>query len=561
MTPEQTSETIDQLARRAYEDLLRRIRAGETPREAADAALAAFRGPYYQQVADALSAILKASIGPADIKAWPVGKVKLSQALYAHHRAISAATAATVNAHLQGLHSARDLAKTLYEGYDFKPDTLKVVAKLPKYLRVKFNAARAAKLKTPALRAAYLQAIQAAEAGAGQAELEKILKVAFYERNRYLANRIARTEIARAQNAQIARELLADEQIGFVQIRLSSKHPKTDICDLHAKLDAYGLGPGVYPKAEAPLPPFHPHCYCLQRPILSIPPGQKVKARPNAARAFLKSLPADEARQVMGGKERLRRVLEDGDSIEAVVNTNVDPLYHAKRMGEVADNPLVKAARLSSNSVNTLLAENEKLTIPARLHPVSAAFDFPDEPEYEPIRRALAAIDAAHDDGDLPALPIELARDLTDGNDGEYWGDDARAFKIRIAALSKIKEFSLACEVGHFLDHQALAPGQGYATLDPQGALLDVLLSIQLSKSAQGIQSYAHDAKAYGYLNDESEWWSRAYAQWVALRSGSAILKKQADHVIHDEVGFWEWKDFEPIAKAIDVLFRQKGWL
>ncbi|MDG4557910.1 MAG: hypothetical protein P9F19_11075 [Candidatus Contendobacter sp.] len=279
--------------------------------------------------------ILKASLGPADIKAWPVGPVKLSQALYAHHRAISAATAATVNAHLQGLHSARDLAKTLYEGYDFKPDTLQVVAKLPKYLRVKFNAARAAKLKTPALRAAYLQAIQAAEAGAGQAQLEQVLKVAFYERNRYLANRIARTEIARAQNAQIARELLADEQIGFVQIRLSSKHPKTDICDLHAKLDAYGLGPGVYPKAEAPLPPFHPHCYCLQRPILSIPPGQKVQAQPNAARAFLKSIPPDEARQVMGGKERLRRVLEDGDSIEAVVNTNVDPLYHAKRMGDI----------------------------------------------------------------------------------------------------------------------------------------------------------------------------------------------------------------------------------
>lgn len=282
MTPDQASESIDQLARRAYEDLLRRIRAGETPRAAADAALAAFRGPYYQQVAEALSVILKASLGPADIKAWPVGPVKLSQALYAHHRAISAATAATVNAHLQGLHSARDLAKTLYEGYDFKPDTLKVVAKLPKYLRMEFDRALAAKLKTPALRAAYLQAIQAAEAGAGQAQLEQVLKVAFYERNRYLANRIARTEIARAQNAQIARELLADEQIGFVQIRLSSKHPKTDICDLHARLDAYGLGPGVYPKAEAPLPPFHPHCYCLQRPILSIPPGQR--SRPGRTR-------------------------------------------------------------------------------------------------------------------------------------------------------------------------------------------------------------------------------------------------------------------------------------
>jgi hypoxanthine-guanine phosphoribosyltransferase len=369
VTPDQASEHIDQLARRAYEDLLRRIRAGETPREAAAAALAAFRGPYYQQIADALNAILNASLGPADIKAWPVGKVKLSQALYAHHRAIAAATAATVDAHLQGLHSARDLAKTLYEGYDFKPDTLKVVARLPRYLRVEFDRSMAAKLKTPALRAAYLQAIQAAEAGAGQAAREKVLTVAFYERNRYLANRIARTEIARAQNAQLARELLADDRIGFVQIRLSSKHPRPDICDLHAKLDAYGLGPGVYPKADAPLPPFHPHCYCLQRPILSIPPGQQVKARPNAARAFLKALPAAEARQVMGGAERLRRVLDDGDSIEAVVNTNVDPLYHARRMGDMLEpaGPVVP--------IRERARQNDGMTKPERIPWTTASTD------------------------------------------------------------------------------------------------------------------------------------------------------------------------------------------
>ena len=227
----------------------------------------------------------------------------------------------------------------------------------------------------------------------------------------------------------------------------------------------------------------------------------------------------------------------------------------------MTETPHIKPARLSSDAIDVALVENEQLTIPRRLHPVSDAFNFPDEPEYAPIRRALAAIDAAHDDGDLPPLPIEVARDLKKGNDGEYWGDDTHAFKIRIAALSKIKEFSLACEVGHFLDHQALAPGQGYATLDPQGPMLDVLLSIQLSKSAQGIQSYAHDAKAYDYLNDETEWWSRAYAQWVALRSGSAILKKQADYVIENEVGYWEWDDFKPISEAIDLLFRQKGWL
>lgn len=431
MTQDQTSEAIDQLARRAYEELLRRIRAGETPRAAAEAALAAFRGPYYQQVADALSAILKESLGPAAIKAWPVGKVKLSQALYAWHRAISSAAAATVNAHLQGLHSARELAKTLYEGYDFKPDTLKVVARLPRYLRVEFDRAKAAALKTPALRAAYLQAIQAAEAGAGQAKLEQALKVAFYERNRYYANRIARTEIHRAQAAQTARDILAEPEIGFVQIVLSSKHPKVDICDLHAKLDAYERGPGVYPKAEAPLPPFHPHCFCLIRPLLSIEPNRPVKARANAAQAYLKSLPAAEARQVMGGKERLRRVLEDGESIEDVVNTNVDPLYHAKRMGD-ALGPVVPIRERSRQ--NERMAKPERLPWTSVLTDVDIVADtalVQGHPAYRPAKQ-----------GDLDAA-LQLVSDVMSDDLIARLREKYAAFRPLLTGVHAVEDVSV----------------------------------------------------------------------------------------------------------------------
>ena len=296
-------------------------------------------------------------------------------------------------------------------------------------------------------------------------------------------------------------------------------------------------------------------------PKIDLPPKLKPNFNPKAERAFLASLPANEARQVAGSIEKRDRILAGKATLEEVYNEGKDELYKWKRVGDIVETPQVKAARLSSKAIDSALAEDEKLTIPARLRPVSAAFDFPDEPEYAPIRRALAAIDAAHDDGDLPPIPIELARDLDLEDDGEYWSDGLQALKIRVSARSKGKEFALACEAGHFLDHQALAPGRGYATLDPQGALLDVLLSIRLSKSAQSIQRYANDERAYDYLNDETEWWSRAYAQWVALRSGSAILKKQADDEIENEVGYWEWDDFKPISEAIDLLFRQKGWL
>lgn len=154
------------------------------------------------------------------------------------------------------------------------------------------------------MRAAYLEAIRKAEAGAGMAELEKALRIAFHERNRYFANRIARTELHRAYTDRQARELMAQDRIRYLQIRLSSKHPKTDVCDLHARLDAYGLGPGVYPKADAPKPPFHPHCYCLLAPMIALD-NPNPRFDPNAERRFLAGLPAKEAAQVAGGSRKV----------------------------------------------------------------------------------------------------------------------------------------------------------------------------------------------------------------------------------------------------------------
>ena len=223
--------------------------------------------------------------------------------------------------------------------------------------------------------------------------------------------------------------------------------------------------------------------------------------------------------------------------------------------------PQVKAARLSSKAIETAWAEVEELTIPARRHPVSQAFDFPDEPEYAPIRRALAAIDTAHDDGDLPPLPIELARDLDLEDDGGYWSDGPHALKIRVSARSKVKEFTLVCETGHFLDHQALMPGQGFASLFSDGLLAEVLQAIRSSQAYAELNRVVISAEALEYYNDPTELWSRAYAQWVAQRSGSALLKAQADQVIAGEYGYWKWEDFELIAQEIEKLFKKRGWL
>ncbi len=331
----ESDASVRQAAEQAFQRLLEKIRAGDSPQAALKAVLKEFNANAIAGFAEALNAILESSLGPKEVKEYKVGQVKLSDALYANAQAVSANTQQIIEKHMQGLHDARELRKALYAGYDFQKDPLHVVKPLPKYLQVEFDKFKAAALKTPALRAAYLEAIRKAEAGAGMDALEKALKVAFYERNRYYANRIARTELHRNYTDQVARELMEDDQIEYVQWRLSSKHPKADQCDAMAHVDRYGLGPGIFPKAEAPKPPLHPFCICRVTPKIDIFPDKSPKERAGAERAYLRSLPAKDARDIAGSWEKRRRVLEDGESLEEIYNEGKDPLYQWKRVGDV----------------------------------------------------------------------------------------------------------------------------------------------------------------------------------------------------------------------------------
>ncbi len=72
------------------------------------------------------------------------------------------------------------------------------------------------------------------------------------------AIRVFRTEINRAHSIayQAGAERVPDA-IG-TKFNLSPRHPRRDICDLYAKANLYGLGPGVYPHGKSPYP-AHPN--------------------------------------------------------------------------------------------------------------------------------------------------------------------------------------------------------------------------------------------------------------------------------------------------------------
>ena len=112
-----------------------------------------------------------------------------------------------------------------------------------------------------ALQAAYDELLESVKDGNEKA-IQKAIQTAINEKSRYVAERIARTEMARAYADGFIAKMNQDADVVAVKFKLSGRHPTFDICDMYAKADMYNLGKGVYPKDKLPPLPVHPHCLC-----------------------------------------------------------------------------------------------------------------------------------------------------------------------------------------------------------------------------------------------------------------------------------------------------------
>lgn len=72
------------------------------------------------------------------------------------------------------------------------------------------------------------------------------------------AMRVFRTEINRAHGEAYMASAFEHPDVIGTRFLLSPNHPRVDVCDMHAKVNRYGLGPGVYPKGKNPWP-AHPN--------------------------------------------------------------------------------------------------------------------------------------------------------------------------------------------------------------------------------------------------------------------------------------------------------------
>lgn len=134
--------------------------------------------------------------------------------------------------------------------------------------------------------------------------VQKAISVAIEEKSRYVAERIARTEAARARYDAFIARYGEDDSVVAYQWKLGSRHPAEDICDMYAHADLYGLGAGVFPKDKAPVNPAHPHCLCHYAPVYaselkSKKQSDNVEGRGNA---WLKRQPLHIRQAILGVK-------------------------------------------------------------------------------------------------------------------------------------------------------------------------------------------------------------------------------------------------------------------
>lgn len=258
-------------------------------------------------------------------------KITLSKALYTELREVKNSVQGVIKRAFKEQKSANELAKMLYEGYDFKADPLKVKEKYPKYLWEKSANTKVKNIKTPALRAAYSKLLK----DESKLVTNQALKIAGYEKARYYAKRIALNETARAYNDARAFEYANSKDIQVVKIQMSKTHPRTDICDYYASVDKYGLGAGVYPKHKAPVPPFHPFCRCQMIPKYAHE-YPKPKLNANADKEYLDGLKEWQRARILGSKRGAKEALKTGD-INSVFNAMKPERYKVKNIDEVAE--------------------------------------------------------------------------------------------------------------------------------------------------------------------------------------------------------------------------------
>lgn len=213
--------------------------------------------------------------------------------------------------------------------------------------------------------------------------------------------------------------------------------------------------------------------------------------------------------------------------------------------------------------------------------PVSAALQLPTRGKLaQPISDTVASIDKVHGDGALPELPVLTGSMKDKGGYYKHESASGKPIEIKLSTQYETPRTAMAHETGHFLEAQGMIPAVNAkpesmaqvkklnsaflesAAVKRLGALVTGKETIKIDNGSGKIIEYPADWKYVLYLKDSKEVWARAYSQYITIRSGdSAMLEELRKEQAYYYPTAWADDDFEPIANAIDDLFKALGWV
>ncbi|HRD65698.1 MAG TPA: hypothetical protein PKY50_06035 [Candidatus Competibacter sp.] len=129
------------------------------------------------------------------------------------------------------------------------------------------------------------------------------------------ALRVFRTELNRAHGQAYQSGAAGNPDVIGIKFNLSPNHPRYDVCDVHARANLHGLGPGVYPVGRSPWP-AHPNTMSYLTAVFRDEVSEADKAGQQDVLSYLRGLQQDQQEQVLGvAKSKALRagLLGEGD--------------------------------------------------------------------------------------------------------------------------------------------------------------------------------------------------------------------------------------------------------
>jgi len=239
----------------------------------------------------------------------------LSQRLYQSINNMSETVRMEVKRSLSKVQGWQSAAKELVQSTSITGDVNKQLLKLSSVTRADVGSANYTQIQkalrtakryvsglseggapTKPLKAAYSRLLSAVERGEKVA-IDKALNNAVKQKSLYNAQRLVRTETAKAYGDTFFDTILQDEDaIGYRSV-LSPRHPVPDICNFYAEADLFGMGKGVFPLTDAPPYPYHPNCLCILQPVYQ---GETKTVQKDADKKYIRNLSEDKAKALFG---------------------------------------------------------------------------------------------------------------------------------------------------------------------------------------------------------------------------------------------------------------------